>query len=74
MSKHIPAEFIPDGTVSVTNYTTDDLPELADEIADVVNVPSDTVLEQLNWFCIKNDCPVAVADKALRLPEAWGQQ
>jgi len=64
----LPEKFIPEGYTLLTDYTKDDLPLLAEDIATDTNRSVEEVREKLD--ILVNDCnvPIAEADRSLREP------
>jgi predicted transcriptional regulator len=64
-AQHVPAEFIPEGFIQVTNYTEEDLPALAEDIAADTDAPADEILENLENL-LEYNVPVTAADRSAR--------
>ena len=66
-AQHVPSDFIPDGYIGVTNYTEEDLPALAEDIAAGGDATPDEILESLEDLVHEYNVPVVDAERSARI-------
>jgi predicted transcriptional regulator len=69
----VPPEFIPDGCISLTDYTAEDLDALAEKIASATGAPTDEILAMLDALVNEYDVPVPVAERSAREQARGGE-
>ena len=62
----VPPEFIPEGHTVLTEYTEDDLPTLAEDIAADTDAPTDEILGRLRELVEKYHVPLLEAERSVR--------
>lgn len=68
----LPEKFIPEGYTQLTEYTKDDLPLLAEDIAADTNWSKEEVHERLHALVHEHNVPIAAADRSVRTTIAKG--
>jgi hypothetical protein len=63
----LPEEFIPEGYNQLTDYTKDDLPLLAEELAADTSWSAEEVHEKLHALVNEHNVPIAEAERSLRV-------
>ena len=63
----VPAEYIPEGHIRVTNHTEEDLPALAEDIAADADATPAEILETLEDLVHEYNIPVIEADRSARV-------
>jgi hypothetical protein len=66
-AQHVPAEFIPEGYTQITNYTEEDLPALAEEIAADTDEPAGKIFGMLEGLVNGYNIPIARAERSARI-------
>ena len=66
-AQDVPPEFIPEGYLAVTDYTEEDLPALAEDIAAGGDATTDEILETLEELVHGYNVPVVAAERSARI-------
>jgi hypothetical protein len=66
-AQHVPSEFIPEGYIQITNYTEEELPALAEDIAADADATPAEILETLEDLVHEYNVPVVEADRSARV-------